>query len=513
MEANSTYNIKPTKRGFFEKHLNTFCYGGEPKTLARLLETIEFVLEIEGDDYTQYDGTTPQEVEEHYHDHRSLFNFNLFNQKRSRLSLSPFGQQCIGIESAAVQNYRVHLLQQRFDYVRSIMLLCGFMIFMFAGILSTNSIFFYITGIVFGICSSFLFLIWLSGKLMPRRAMMYGVLIGGWTVGIYVIRMLWDNLQMIMMTYRNYVCWYIIITGLISFLLCYRWGPPKNRRSKNIIKWLLQLMSLALIYFSSNFKEAIVSVCILTIILYYFPRVLNGIMRFRGKKMSTKTIKKDRREFNAQMKKDLRDECNEWKLNSPLQKEWKIKSKPRSSINSLQRTFSGSRNKMQNDDASQFDDSNHNIYENQTDSDSSSNEINASKQKLYPLPDGSFLLSEKRPVILTPQQVTPIYHRSTPVVGIETDIDGDSTDCTPMSHQNKLIPAQSRRLTAASSTSELFVKCRRSTSSPSPFQRSSSVQRSVPSRASMMVSSAKSTHSSNPKIKIQKTESDGSESQ
>uniref|UniRef100_A0A1I8NJB2 Uncharacterized protein n=1 Tax=Musca domestica TaxID=7370 RepID=A0A1I8NJB2_MUSDO len=159
MEANSTYVFKPLKRGFFEKHLNTYCYSGEPKTLGRLLESIELVLEIDGDDYTQYEGTTPQEVEEHYNDHRSLFSFNLFSQKRSRLSLSPFTQQCIGIET--VQPYKVHLLQEKVDYVRLMLLLGGITIFLFSGVLSTNVIVYYITGTIIGICSFFLLLIWL----------------------------------------------------------------------------------------------------------------------------------------------------------------------------------------------------------------------------------------------------------------------------------------------------------------------------------------------------------------
>lgn len=166
IEANSTYNFKPSKRGFFERHLNTYCYSGEPKTLGRLLETIELLLEIEGDDYTQYDGATPQEVEEHYSEHRSLFSFSLFSQKRSRLSLSPFMQQCIGIET--VQPYSLHLQQETMDYRRLVMLLSGIIVFLFARLLSTNSIFYYFTGIMFGICSSFLLLIWLSGKLMPK---------------------------------------------------------------------------------------------------------------------------------------------------------------------------------------------------------------------------------------------------------------------------------------------------------------------------------------------------------
>lgn len=104
--------------------------------------------------------------------------------------------------------------------------------------------------------------------------MMYGVLIGGWTIGLYVIQMLWDNLQLIVLTYRTYVFWYICITGIVSFFFCYRWGPPTNKRSKNIIKWLLQLMSLVLIYLSSRYEEATAAIIIITLVLYYFPRSL-----------------------------------------------------------------------------------------------------------------------------------------------------------------------------------------------------------------------------------------------
>lgn len=157
--------------------------------------------------------------------------------------------------------------------------------------------------------------------------MMYGVLIGGWTVGFYVIRLLWDNLQMIMMTYRNYVCWYIVITGIISFFLCYRWGPPKNRRSKNIIKWLLQLIALVLIYFSSNFYEAAIAIMIMTFVLCYFPKVLKRVMSLRTKTSSSKEYinkKKDNITTTSPRKKELREDCQQWRLNSPQYKDWNV---------------------------------------------------------------------------------------------------------------------------------------------------------------------------------------------
>ncbi|KAM7347078.1 nuclear envelope integral membrane protein-like [Cochliomyia hominivorax] len=274
LEAGEIHIYEPLRRhrGFFEKDLRTYCYRGEQKTLGRLFETVELILEIDSDDYTQYDGSTPEEVQEHYDEHRSIFSFNLFSQKRTRLQLSPFSSSCMGIET--IEPYRIRLQKVRVDFWRVIQLAVGILIFHYAGKLSQNAVFYYITGVALGICSSFMLLIWLSSKLVPRRTMMYGVLIGGWTIGLYVIQMLWENLQVIVLTYRTYVFWYIFITGIVSFFFCYRWGPPTNKRSKNIIKWLLQLMSLIMIYFSSRYEEATAAIIIVTIILHYFPRSL-----------------------------------------------------------------------------------------------------------------------------------------------------------------------------------------------------------------------------------------------
>lgn len=101
--------------------------------------------------------------------------------------------------------------------------------------------------------------------------MMYSVMAGGSALAIYFTQLLWDNVQLILFNYQTYVFWYIIVTGFISFVICYRFGPPKNKRSKNLIKWGLQMVSMGMIYFSSQFQEASVGVILLTVGIYYFP--------------------------------------------------------------------------------------------------------------------------------------------------------------------------------------------------------------------------------------------------
>lgn len=50
---------------------------------------------------------------------------------------------------------------------------------------------------------------------------MYGVIGAGWTIVIYFLQMMWDNMKLIMSTYQAYVIWYIVVTGTISFVCKY----------------------------------------------------------------------------------------------------------------------------------------------------------------------------------------------------------------------------------------------------------------------------------------------------
>lgn len=101
--------------------------------------------------------------------------------------------------------------------------------------------------------------------------MAYGMIAGGWTLGIYFIQILWENLHIILVSYQGYVFWYTVITGFISFVICYRMGPPKNPRSKEIIKWGLQIIASILIFYSSSYREASVFIIISVTFWCYFP--------------------------------------------------------------------------------------------------------------------------------------------------------------------------------------------------------------------------------------------------
>ncbi|XP_052856432.1 nuclear envelope integral membrane protein [Drosophila gunungcola] len=318
-------SINVTENAYGSKTLRTYCYPGKRYSVLNLFETVEFVLTIASEDYAQYGGRTPEEVLEHYNEQQSLFSITLFSQKRQRLQLSPFDQQCIGISSR--QPYIVVLNTIQLDLWRFVQFSLGLLTFWSARRLAKNSVFYYLAGVLLGICASLLVVIYLAAKLFPRRPMMYGVLIGGWTIGFYVLKQLADNLRLILLTYRDHVVWYLVVTGLISFLICYRIGPPKNPRSQNIIMWVLQAMGGVLVYFCSWHTSALVFLMVVAFVAHYFPRawVRQAKIMYR-RRFPPKRRLLTQEEYYQQSAEETSKSLAELRkfVNSPECKQWKV---------------------------------------------------------------------------------------------------------------------------------------------------------------------------------------------
>ncbi|KAF7266053.1 nuclear envelope integral membrane protein-like [Rhynchophorus ferrugineus] len=267
LERNEVFYFKPHYR---EKDLQIYCYKGKPKYIIHLWQSIILQIQHPNDNYYQFDGPTPEHVHQEYVDKRYSWTGGLFSSKSKNINLNPFNSSCIGIESN--EEYSVQLKVISIDLWKILKLVTGILFFISAPTLSKNTVFHYICGISFGICASFLILIYFISKLFPRKTLMYGVIGAGWTIVIYFLQVFLDNIKTILSLYRNYVIWYIFVTGIISFIFCYRWGPVENHRTINLIKWNLQLLGLILLYFSSNFQEAAMGQIVLLIFLTHLPK-------------------------------------------------------------------------------------------------------------------------------------------------------------------------------------------------------------------------------------------------
>ncbi|KAJ8971703.1 hypothetical protein NQ317_006005 [Molorchus minor] len=262
-----TIRIKPSPSG----QLDVFCYIGKPKYIVHIWQSVLLQITHPNDDYVQYEGPNFEIVQKQYFDKRYSWSFpNLFSAKQKHIKLNPFNSSCIGIESQ--DSYTVYLNVIRIDLWKVIMLITGVVLFMSAEKLSTNTIFHYICGVLLGICASFLILIYFISKLFPRKPFMYGVLGCGWTIVIYALQILWENIRVIILSYKLYVLWYIAITGLLSFITCYMLGPVENPRTKNLIKWLLQVAGLVSVFYSSYFQEAAMAQIVILLISHNLPK-------------------------------------------------------------------------------------------------------------------------------------------------------------------------------------------------------------------------------------------------
>nr|CAH7756144.1 unnamed protein product [Callosobruchus chinensis] len=253
------------------RELHIFCYSGTPKSIIHMWQSVMLHINHSSNDFTHYEGPNEEIVEkEHVNNHFS-WSLNIFSgNKRKTFKLDPFNTSCIGIDTS--KNYSVHLDIIRLDLWKLLLLVTGIVVFTYAGKLSCNTTFHYVCGVAFGICASFLISVYLASKMFPKKPFMYGILGCGWTVVIYMLQMLWDNLRTILSSYRLYVMWYTIATGILSFILCYRWGPIENQRTINIIKWFMQFVGLACIYKSSDYQEAAMGQIVILLLSYNLPQ-------------------------------------------------------------------------------------------------------------------------------------------------------------------------------------------------------------------------------------------------
>lgn len=70
---------------------------------------------------------------------------------------------------------------------------------------------------------------------------MIGYLGASCMLSLYAVQMLIENLNMILILYSKYILGYIVFSILVSFVICYRYGPVTNPKSINLIKWTLQV--------------------------------------------------------------------------------------------------------------------------------------------------------------------------------------------------------------------------------------------------------------------------------
>ncbi|KOX70131.1 hypothetical protein WN51_04871 [Melipona quadrifasciata] len=309
--------------------LQIFCHSANTKYLIHMWRSLAIHLDTNIENYDLYNGKTPEEVTKKHDDNQRSWSFNVFSTKKNnRLKIDPFKDVCIGvyIYSSNLHKYTVSMIQTRIDVSALMSMLMGATMFWNAYKFSENPLFYYLSSIMLGITTSIIILVYFVSKFLLRGKMMYLTIATGWTMSFYLIQILWENIQVIVVEYKEFVAWYILLTSLISFVIAYRFGPVTNIRTKKLIQWFLQTAGLVIMYYSSYFREASTFCCILIFLLYNFPTIIiqkgriywKNMFRERRKLLTedeyrTEGIRETKKALNELREYCTSPECNSWK--------------------------------------------------------------------------------------------------------------------------------------------------------------------------------------------------------
>ncbi|MGH0165651.1 UNVERIFIED_CONTAM: hypothetical protein FKN15_049530 [Acipenser sinensis] len=122
--------------------------------------------------------------------------------------------------------------------------------------------FFYSAGISTGMIASLIILVFIVARFLPKKSPFYVLLVGGWSFSLYLIQLMFRNLQHLIKQHWQYVTGYVMLVGFLSFAVCYRHGPLVEERSINLLSWVLQLLGLLLLYAGIQVQQVAVALII-----------------------------------------------------------------------------------------------------------------------------------------------------------------------------------------------------------------------------------------------------------
>ncbi|KAG1695563.1 Nuclear envelope integral membrane protein 1 [Nymphon striatum] len=221
--------------------LQVFCHEAENVSLIHTFKTIHFNMLINSDNYEMFDGDNVSSVL-HKYTQRSSNWFNLLPWKQKVVSVPTFETYCIGIGTK--EPYQLIFSVRWLDYWILIQMIFGVMMFFVADKLSKNVVFYYGSGITIGVFASLLILVFVISKFIPKRNGAYAVMIFGWSLCAYFFKRISENIIQITQDYSMYLLIYVTTASMISFAICYKYGPIGDVKSQNLIKWFIQEFGL-----------------------------------------------------------------------------------------------------------------------------------------------------------------------------------------------------------------------------------------------------------------------------
>lgn len=253
----------------FDGGIDVYCW--EPPVhdglpiFVDLFTTATLKFYLAPDDLRLFTGEDEWAVQHKYlHSGIDLPSFTMPKFLR-KLSLNSRDHRCVGVYSTGPYEFAFAREIDR----RGVLQFCvGVVVFFAAPVVSRSAAVFYTSGTCVGVLAFLLIAVFIASRLLPRRTAGYALLIFGWAVVVSWLDLLWSNLQEVLNNYRHIAVCYVVGSAALSFAVCYRFGPPTNPRTLDLIQWSLQLVSLACVYFSSDRSDVMAAVVVLMLSTY-----------------------------------------------------------------------------------------------------------------------------------------------------------------------------------------------------------------------------------------------------
>ncbi|CEF66922.1 Transmembrane protein 194 family-containing protein [Strongyloides ratti] len=293
-------------------------------------------LNVPRDKYTIFIGESYDEIRKQYVDHtNNLIDFQSFLKRNSNFTGLPLTKKSyIGILSDV--NYSIKAIHLRYNFYRFVAFFVGIFLFYKARDIVKTETFFYSTGIATGLFISIFVVVFIMYRFMPKKTSATVMYFGGWGFVSFVLSIFWDEIKS--MIYNNflYFQFYVGIVVILVLAIFYKNGPPQNVRTINLIQWSFQLISLLLVFFSSQLLSFSITILIILLILNFLlspAKVIAGKLNVTRKKLFPSPIKprqfltmeeydKEGEDYTRQELEKLRKFCS-----SPEADAWRIVSR------------------------------------------------------------------------------------------------------------------------------------------------------------------------------------------
>ncbi|XP_023568063.1 nuclear envelope integral membrane protein 2 isoform X2 [Octodon degus] len=204
---------------------------------------------------------------------------NFWTPKESNnitIKISPYKETvCFSVKpSRKTSGYTINVNRNIVDFKLFLVFVAGIVLYFYAKTLSQSPIFYYSSGTVLGVVMTSVFILLLVKRYIPKYSTFLALMVGCWFASVYGIYVLMEELQWLW--YRNgiYILGYTLVVGFLSFAACYKHGPLVDGKSRTLLQWTLQLLSLVLIYAGVAAPQCACAVTLLLLCSPSLPYVL-----------------------------------------------------------------------------------------------------------------------------------------------------------------------------------------------------------------------------------------------